>query len=209
MRVEKNSELYFDEIANEWDEMRKEFFSENLREEAIKKANVQRGKRAIDIGAGTGFISEGLLSRGLKVTAVDSSEEMIKILKDKFENIESVQADGENIPINDKSAEYVFANMYLHHVENPLAAIKEMVRILKSDGKVVITDLDEHSFEFLRTEQHDRWLGFKRDDIKKWFDEAGLKNIEVECSAENCCADSNSKESKAKVSIFIASGEKK
>jgi len=48
--------------------------------------------------------------------------------------------------------------MYLHHVEDPPAAIKEMVRILKPGGKIVITDADEHNYEFLRTEQQDRWL---------------------------------------------------
>jgi ubiquinone/menaquinone biosynthesis C-methylase UbiE len=56
--------------------------------------------------------------------------------------------------------------MLLHHVENPKVAIKEMVRILKPGGMIVITDLDEHKFEFLKTEQHDRWMGFKREDVQ-------------------------------------------
>jgi len=74
--------------------------------------------------------------------------------------------------------------MCLHHVENPLAAIKEMRRILKRGGKLVITDMDEHQFEFLRAEQHDRWLGFKREDVKRWFLEAGLKNVTVNAAGE-------------------------
>jgi ubiquinone/menaquinone biosynthesis C-methylase UbiE len=79
--------------------------------------------------------------------------------------------------------------MYLHHVEDPSKAIKEMARIVDIGGKVVITDLDTHEFEFLKTEQYDRWMGFDSGDIKRWFEEAGLKNVTVDCSGESCGAD--------------------
>jgi len=102
----------------------------------------------------------------------------------------------------------VFANMYLHHVENPPVAIKEMARILKLGGMLVVTDLDEHNFEFLKTEQHDRWMGFKREDVNCWFVEAGLKEAMVDCVGENCCAQSSCGGDYASVSIFVASGKK-
>ena len=41
-----------------------------------------------------------------------------------------------------------------------------MVRILRPGGKILIADADEHNYEFLRKEQHDRWFGFKRENIK-------------------------------------------
>ena len=68
--------------------------------------------------------------------------------------------------------------------------------------------MDEHQFDFLRTEQFDRWMGFKREDIDRWFRAAGLKNVVVDCVGENCCADSESGADHATVSIFVASGEK-
>jgi hypothetical protein len=80
--------------------------------------------------------------------------------------------------------------------------------VLKPTGKLVITDLDEHGFEFLRLEQQDRWLGFKREDINRWFAEAGLENAKVACVGENCCAESSHGYESARVSIFVASGEK-
>jgi SAM-dependent methyltransferase len=98
--------------------------------------------------------------------------------------------------------------MYLHHVESPLNAIKEMVRILKPGGKLFITDLDEHCFDFLKTEHHDRWMGFKREDIKNWLLTAGLKNVTVDCLGEDCCTKLCSGEKQARVSIFLGSGEK-
>jgi ubiquinone/menaquinone biosynthesis C-methylase UbiE len=114
----------------------------------------------------------------------------------------------EKLPIPDEAVDYAFANMYIHHVESPQKAIKEMARILKPGGTLVITDLDEHEFTFLKEEQHDCWLGFKREDIKRWFEEAELKNVEVDCVGESCCAQSRCGDEYANISVFVASGEK-
>ena len=206
-----SSRQYFGEVAQQWDEMRETFFSEAVREKAISIASVQPSKLAADIGAGTGFLTQGLIQRGLRVIAVDQSEAMIKEMGKKFQGIDTIDyriGEAENLPIEDKVVDYVFANMYLHHVENPPVAIKEMARILKLGGMLVITDLDEHNFEFLKTEQHDRWLGFKREDVKRWFIEAGLKEAMVDCVGENCCAQSSCGDEYASISIFVASGEK-
>ena len=53
-----NSKKYFEQVAQQWDAMRQSFFSENVREVAYATANVQAGKVAADIGAGTGFITQ-------------------------------------------------------------------------------------------------------------------------------------------------------
>lgn len=204
------SKEYFDTIANQWDTMRQSFFSEAVREKAYAVAGVQSGKIAADIGAGTGFITEGLLPLGVKVVAIDQSAAMLTQMQQKFgekAGIDYRQGSAERLPVEDGALDYAFANMYLHHVENPAQAIVEMARILKPGGKLVITDLDEHHFDFLVVEQHDRWMGFKRPDIQAWFEAAGLKQVEVDCVGQNCCA-SSGKGEQAAVSIFMAWGEK-
>jgi ubiquinone/menaquinone biosynthesis C-methylase UbiE len=206
-----NSKKYFEKVASHWDTMRKGFFGEDVREKAFDTANLQPRKLAADIGAGTGFITEGLVGRDLRVIAVDQSEAMLEVLKDKFPS--SAQIDcrvggAENLPVEDNGVDYVFANMYLHHVESPSLAIKEMVRILKPGGKLLISDMDKHEFEFLLKEHHDRWMGFERKDIEHWFAEAGLKKVKVDCVSECCCAESDEGFETATVSIFVASGEK-
>jgi len=205
------SKRYFDDVAHEWDGMRESFFSEAVRDKAFSIAGVQTGKVAVDIGAGTGFIIEGLIRKGLQVIAVDQSEAMLKEMRRKFSSIEGIDyrlGEAEKLPISDEAVDYAFANMYLHHVESPPKAIKEMMRILKPGGKLVITDLDEHPFEFLRDEHHDRWMGFKREEIKQWFREAGFKNVIVDCVGESCCAQSRCGSEYADISIFVASGER-
>ena len=203
-----SSNDYFEQVADRWDEMRSGFFSEKVRETAYKTADIKSGKLAADIGAGTGFVTEGLLGQGLEVIAVDQSEAMLEELKKKYPDLDCRQGEAESLPVADHAVDYVFANMYLHHVEKPSKAILEMTRILKNGGRLVITDLDEHDFEFLKYEHHDRWMGFKRDDVADWFRASNLVEITVGCVGQNCCADSADGSSSAKVSIFVASGTK-
>ncbi|GIK39813.1 MAG: hypothetical protein BroJett011_36460 [Chloroflexota bacterium] len=206
-----SSKVYFDQIASEWDQMQQSFFSDTVRDKALATAMVQAGQLAADIGAGSGFITAGLLARGLKVIAIDQSEAMLGEMGKKFGQTAGVdyrQGEADSLPIADGEVDYTFANMYLHHVESPSQAIKEMARTLKPGGKLVITDLDEHHFEFLAREQHDRWLGFKRAEIRDWFTAAGLKNVAVADTEEKCCSSSCCGGKKASITIFVASGEK-
>lgn len=208
------SKEYFQEIAPEWDKLQESFFNDNIRNKAFKLANIREDELAADIGAGSGYLTEGLLSRGLNVIAIDQSENMIEELSEKFRlkktkkyKLTCKVGKGENLPVGDNEVDYTFANMYLHHVEEPLLAIKEMTRITKSKGLVVITDLDSHDFNFLEAEHYDRWKGFERDDLKKWYKEAGLTNIQVIPTEETCSSTSTSGKS-AVVSVFVAIGEK-
>jgi len=205
------SKVYFDQIGSRWDELRRSFFSEAVRDKALAFAHVRPGQVAADIGAGTGFLTEGLVRRGLRVIAVDQSAVMLDAMRQRFSTEDTIdyrQGDAEHLPIDDLSVDAVFANMLLHHVENPPKAIAEMVRILKPGGRVVITDLDEHNYTFLRDEQHDRWLGFKRADVEHWLVEAGLEHVRVVDTRDHCCSASTQGDQRADVTIFAAVGRK-
>jgi len=203
------SKEYFDEIADQWDAMQKSFFSEDVREFAYALAGVKAGKTAVDLGAGTGFMTHGLLKAGLNVYAVDQSEEMLSLLKEKYKDCETlacIAADGTKLPLPDSFADYVFANMFLHHVQDPAAAIREMYRILKPDGIAVITDLDEHSFTELQTDQHDVWLGFKREDILEWFKKADFRKPATHCVGCNCSTKAKGSCGQGDISVSIFAG---
>ena len=206
-----SSKEYFEQVAGQWDSMRQSFFSDAVREKAYQVAGAAAGQSAADLGAGTGFVTEGLLARGLRVVAVDQSPAMLEVLRSRLADAGALDCrvgEAESLPLDNDAVDYVFANMYLHHVEEPPAAIREMVRILKPGGKLVITDLDEHAHEFLRAEQHDRWLGFRREDVRRWFEEAGLTGATTDCVGANCRSPSASGAEHATVGIFAAFGQK-
>jgi ubiquinone/menaquinone biosynthesis C-methylase UbiE len=197
---------YFDAVSKDWDAMRQGFFPDDLAREAADAMDVRAGLRYLDVGAGTGFISAEILSRGARPVAIDASPRMVEALRARFPGVEAREADAEHLPFPDASFDGAFSNMCLHHVEHPAAMVREMARVVRPGGRLVITDLDTHTHEFLRMEHRDRWMGFERAEVQAWLEGAGLVKAAVGCSASTCCAQNSSKTERAKVSIFLATG---
>jgi ubiquinone/menaquinone biosynthesis C-methylase UbiE len=201
-----SSRPYFDRVARRWDSMRSGFFSEVVRERALDALGVAPGELAADLGAGTGFMTDELLARGLDVIAVDESEAMLAQLRDNFPgaSVECRLGDASALPLADASVDHAVANMYLHHVAHPAASIAEMARVVRPGGGIAVTDLQEHEFEFLRTEHHDRWLGFALSDLEAWFEAAGLDEIQVGPLGTTCDATSSGGKVPASINIVLA-----
>jgi len=102
----------------------------------------------------------------------------------------------------------VFANMYLHHTEDPSKAINEVYRILKPGGRFILVDLNKHNHRFLVDEQFDVWMGFDQDQIKSWMGSAGFIDHEIRNLNENCCANSTATTDIAKITIFLSHARK-
>lgn len=200
---------YFDAVADKWDDMRRQFFGEGVRRAAIAAAGVAPGMTVADVGTGTGFLAELALDAGASVIGVDISEGMLAQVRSRFEGRPFVARTGDTaaLPLADGEVDAVLANMVLHHAEDPPAAIREMARALKPGAALVITDADTHQHEWLRVEQHDRWLGFDREDIRRWFEGAGLEEVTVGDTREVCSPTSNCG-TQAAITIFLARGRK-
>jgi ubiquinone/menaquinone biosynthesis C-methylase UbiE len=204
------SNPYFAEVAEQWDEIRSGYFTGHMRDAAIAKANLPPNAIVADVGTGTGFVARGLVERANKVIGFDASSDMLAVARRnlaQFDDVEFREAVGDHLPVSSETFDGVFANMYLHHAPDPRATIKEMTRVLKPGGMLCITDLDTHDHDWQREQMADLWLGFERDDIRQWFAEAGLRDIDVDCAEGTCNACGPDGEVKP-LSIFVAIGWK-
>ncbi|MEQ6359630.1 class I SAM-dependent methyltransferase [Thermoanaerobacter thermohydrosulfuricus] len=210
--MDKKIISYFDNIAHNWDELRKCYFPDELKTRVTEGMVKDKDIIAADIGTGTGFIALELAKVLYSVIAIDVSSEMLKMAQKKAEkeglkNLLFIKGKMQDIPLMDGSVDLVFTNMALHHVDDPLKGIQEMHRILKPGGVITIIDVEKHEFEWAREEMCDVWLGFDRKEIAEWMQIVGFKNISVEFSGYSARAVSK-KGSKAEVGIFIAKGVK-
>lgn len=212
-----SSAEYFEKVAGQWDTLRTGYFTEEVRKAAIAKARLNPEMVVADVGCGTGFMTFGLAPVVGKVYALDGSAAMVEVAQknlSQFENVEYRVAELLNLGLESESIDAAFANMYLHHCLSPFEAIQAMVDLLKPGGRLVITDLDAHSFHWLKDEMADEWMGFERDQVRAWFSEAGLAEVDVDCAGQMCCAESQNpvasdyQNRRAEISVFLASGVK-
>ncbi len=92
------------------------------------------GLLALDAGAGTGAAGRALASRGAQVVSMDLSEAMVRLASGM-----RVVADIKHLPLRDDAVSVSVACTVLSHVDDPLVAAKQLARVTKPGGTVVIT----------------------------------------------------------------------
>ena len=212
MSMTQASAGYFDRVAGEWDTLRAGYFQEDVREAAIAHAYLRPEMTVADVGSGTGFMAAGLAPLVSQVHALDGSAAMLDVAQRNlagFANVVFQRTDGHILPLPDASLDAVFANMYLHHCPDPVAAIREMTRVLKPGGRLAITDMDAHTHEWMHNEMADEWLGFDRGQMKAWLREVDLVNVLVDCTSTCCASSQINPNDAAKVDVFVATGSKR
>jgi phosphatidylethanolamine/phosphatidyl-N-methylethanolamine N-methyltransferase len=99
-------------------------------------------QRILFVGVGTGADLELLDHTQYQITAIDYSSDMLKRAKDKFGDapIEFVQMDAQHMNFPDDSFDAVVGSLILSVVPDPNQCMKEMIRVLKPKGCMVIFD---------------------------------------------------------------------
>ncbi|NTV90577.1 MAG: methyltransferase domain-containing protein [Clostridiales bacterium] len=182
---ESETKDFFNSVAADWEHISSGYYDRSVRNRLLESKLLKKGMKVLDLGAGDGFLSRAIAGYVKKVVAVDISAEMLKELKLKADeegrdNIEVIECDGRDIPLPDGSVDLICSNMYLHHIDDPETAVREMKRLLKPEGRVFLADLKEHSNRELKDRMHDAWQGFSADELKGWFTKNGFKDIVVE-----------------------------
>jgi len=202
---------YFNEVAQNWNVIRSEYFDERLKYKVLSKVNI-KDKVVADLGCGTGFLSLALALDASIVFSIDQSVNMLietkKLMETKkFNNVYPIKSSIDNLVLFDESVDIIFINMALHHVKDAKRAIEEMFRIIKKDGTLIISDVEEHNGEWAKEEMFDEWLGFSNDQVKEWLTDAGFNTVSIE-NTELKCKGYSSKGEFTQTGIFIAVANK-
>lgn len=90
---------------------------------------------AVDVGAGTGIFTAQLLGRGLKVGAVEPSQDMLAVLRERLPEVDAVPGTGEETGLDESSADVITYAQAWHWVD-PKAASAEAARVLRPCGQL-------------------------------------------------------------------------
>lgn len=100
-------------------------------------------KRVLEIGIGEGTEAEGLIRRGALWTGLDLTEESARRMQQRARihrlcPVRIVRGSATNIPVADGSFDLVFSHGVLHHVPDIGAAQREIHRVLRPRGRLVV-----------------------------------------------------------------------
>ena len=152
----------------------------------LKMCDLKSNFTACDIGTGTGIIAHELSKYCKKVDAIDNSQAMLKVAKNKrlSPNINYKFMNAENIEFDSNLFDCVTARMCFHHIVHQDKTIKECVRILKHGGKFVISEgipppgTRKFYTEMFKLKEKRRT--YTIDDLVELLEYGELKNITME-----------------------------
>ncbi len=160
-------------------------------EEVMFSLLPQTGGRLLDVGCGVGTISLLLKERGFDVCGIDMSSVAVAKAKERGINATVCDVDRDGIPFADGYFDVVWAGDVAEHVFDPVFLFREMARVLKPDGRLLLTvpnnlnlysrlsiflsgkSPQSHVYRRLKQCKHHTLFSFEL--LKYMLDEAGLR----------------------------------
>jgi len=107
---------------------------------------LDKGFRVLDVAAGTGHLSRTIAPHVKEVIAMDITPAMLsyarqEITSRNLDNISLEEGSAENLPHEADCFDLVVSRLAIHHFQNPIVPLREMVRVCKPNHRIGIIDL--------------------------------------------------------------------
>ncbi len=106
----------------------------------IKYAKPQKTDIVLDIGGGTGVIAEALKPFVKTISVLDQSAEMLKYAKKR--GVRTILGSANSIPFRPRTVDMIVCTDAFHHMQDQLTILREMRRVLKPYGRLIIEEID-------------------------------------------------------------------
>jgi phosphatidylethanolamine/phosphatidyl-N-methylethanolamine N-methyltransferase len=158
--------------------------------QALERMGIKSGDRVLEVGVGTG-INASLYPRDCTVTGIDLSTSMLEKARERVarkgvRNIRLLEMDAADLKFADHSFDIVYAPYLISVVPDPVAVVREMVRVCRPGGRIIVLN------HFRSANPIVAWverfispftvhIGFKSDlDLPGFLKQANLKPVSIE-----------------------------
>ncbi len=112
----------------------------STRSHLYRQARLWRTQAVLDVGCGTGVITEEVAQRTKgRVVGLDLDPAMLRYAAGRVEGVEWVVGDAHYLPFPAKTFDVVLCNFVLLWTEHPRVAVEEMARVARAGGMVLAT----------------------------------------------------------------------
>ncbi|CDM70393.1 Methyltransferase domain [Clostridium bornimense] len=164
----------FEESFSEKNFYEKQTTDDSHLELLINMLKVKAGSTVLDLGTGTGYIAFPLARRysDSKIIGLDIVEETLKrnskkVIEEKLDNLSFVSYDGYMFPFDNDSIDSIITRYALHHFPDIEQAFSDMYRILKPNGKLIISDPTPNRNDYCRFV--DKFMKMKPDGHVRFY----------------------------------------
>ena len=115
---------------------------DNIISTTVNKMVELDNKKILEVGCGSGFITEMLISDNNTVLAIDNDEESLKKVPSSISDLSNVQI--EQLAFDEVSDRFdlIVFSLSLHHMEDPLATLNKAKKLLNDGGHLLIIEPD-------------------------------------------------------------------
>lgn len=187
------------EVLRERDRVGREFFAQAPRDALVEGPSdatsayvaalarlLPTRRLVVDAGTGDGALLDVLAPAFESVVAVDRSEAQLdraraRVAARGYTNVKLLKSELGAAELREHvgaGADVVFASRLLHHAPRPVDLVRQLARLTRPGGAVVVIDYARHDDESMRDEA-DLWLGFDPAELRRIAAGAGLSDIDV------------------------------
>lgn len=190
----------FDEVAKRYD-LTNDVLSmgqdRRWRGKVLEMVAPRHGERVLDLAAGTGTSSVPFATAGATVVPCDFSQGMLDVGKKQYPGLAFTAGDGTKLPFADESFDAVTISFGIRNFVDPAAGLREMLRVTKPGGRLVICEFSQPTWAPFRTVYSNYLMKalpaiatsvssnpesyvYLAESIQGWPDQIGLAKIIVE-----------------------------
>ena len=184
----------FDDVAKRYD-ITNDILSlgqdRQWRKAVVDAVDAKPGERVLDLAAGTGTSSQPFADRGAEVVPCDFSQGMLRVGKRAKPHLPFTAGDGTRLPFADGTFDAVTISFGLRNIVDPDAGLREMRRVTKHGGRLVVCEFSHPTWSPFRTvyieylmkalptiaravsSSPDAYV-YLAESIRAWPDQAGL-----------------------------------